>query len=92
MENGNIKDFNWYVNVNVMIEQIGIQPDFTSAVKAQPGFDTACHCIRGSCMPTLLHIDSSPLYNRSVSCELAATFVTQWKAYPISTSLICTTG
>jgi len=53
---------------------------------------TACHCIRGSCIPTLLHIDSSPLYNRSVSCELAATFVTQWKAYPISTSLICTTG
>jgi hypothetical protein len=37
-------------------------------------------------------INSSPLYNRSVSCELAATFVTQWKAYPISTSLICTTG
>ncbi len=24
--------------------------------------------------------------------ELTATFVTQWKAYPISTSLICTTG
>src|SRR5881397_2292401 len=46
--------------------------------------DTACHCIRGFCMPTLLHIDSSPLYNRSVSYELAATFVTQWKAYPIS--------
>ena len=42
--------------------------------------------------PPLLHIDSSPLYNRSVSCELTATFVTQWKAYPISTSLICTTG
>ena len=28
----------------------------------------------------------------SNDCELAATFVTQWKAYPISTSLICTTG
>jgi hypothetical protein len=37
-------------------------------------------------------INSRPLYNWSVSCELAATFVTQWKAYPISTSLICTTG
>jgi len=37
VENGNIKDFNWCVNVNVMLEQIGIQPDFTSAVKAQPG-------------------------------------------------------
>jgi len=31
-------------------------------------------------MPTLLHIDSSPLYGRSVSRELTATFVTQWKA------------
>jgi hypothetical protein len=50
-----------------------IQPDFASAV------DTACHFIRGSCMPTLLHIDSSPL-NRLVSCELTAAFVTQWKA------------
>jgi hypothetical protein len=30
-----------------------------------------------SCMAALLHIDSSPLYNR---------------AYPVSTSLICTTG
>ena len=39
----------------------------------------------------LLHIDSSPL-NRSVSCELTAAFVTQWKAYAINTSLICTTG
>ncbi len=28
----------------------------------------------------------------SPDCELAAAFVTQWKAYPISTSLICTTG
>jgi FMN-dependent NADH-azoreductase len=30
-------------------------------------------------MPTLLHIDSSPLYDRSVSRELTAAFVTQWK-------------
>jgi FMN-dependent NADH-azoreductase len=31
-------------------------------------------------MPTLLHIDSSPLYGRSVSRELTAAFVDQWKA------------
>ena len=31
-------------------------------------------------MPTLLHIDSSPLYGRSVSRELTSTFVAQWKA------------
>src|SRR5437667_5877937 len=31
-------------------------------------------------MATLLHIDSSPLYGRSVSRELTAAFVTQWKA------------
>src|ERR1700682_6249632 len=31
-------------------------------------------------MSTLLHIDSSPLYGRSVSRELTAAFVTQWKA------------
>src|SRR5437879_1209588 len=37
VENGKIKDFNWYVNLNVMLEQMGIQPDFASAVKAQPG-------------------------------------------------------
>ena len=29
-------------------------------------------------MPTLLHIDSSPLYERSVSRELTGAFVTQW--------------
>ncbi len=34
-------------------------------------------------MPTLLHIDSSPLYGRSVSRELTGAFVNQWKAlYP----------
>jgi FMN-dependent NADH-azoreductase len=31
-------------------------------------------------MPTLLHIDSSPLYGRSVSRELTGEFVSQWKA------------
>ncbi len=31
-------------------------------------------------MPNLLHIDSSPAYGRSVSRELTAAFVTQWKA------------
>src|SRR3984957_4566251 len=31
-------------------------------------------------MSTLLHIDSSPLYSRSVSRELTAAFVTQWRA------------
>src|SRR3984885_247782 len=35
---------------------------------------------RISLMPTLLHIDSSPLYGRSISRELTAAFVTQWKA------------
>jgi FMN-dependent NADH-azoreductase len=31
-------------------------------------------------MATLLHIDSSPLYNRSVSRQLSAAFVDQWKS------------
>ena len=31
-------------------------------------------------MPTLLHIDSSPLYGRSISRELTGAFVSQWKA------------
>jgi FMN-dependent NADH-azoreductase len=31
-------------------------------------------------MTTLLHVDSSPLYGHSVSRELTAAFVTQWKA------------
>jgi FMN-dependent NADH-azoreductase len=31
-------------------------------------------------MPTLLHIDSSPLYGHSVSRALTAAFVTEWKA------------
>jgi FMN-dependent NADH-azoreductase len=37
-------------------------------------------------MPTLLHIDSSPLYGRSVSRQLTDAFVTQWKtSHPDST-------
>jgi FMN-dependent NADH-azoreductase len=31
-------------------------------------------------MPTLFHVDSSPLYGRSVSRQLTAAFVTQWKS------------
>ncbi len=31
-------------------------------------------------MPTLLHIDSSPLYGHSVSRELTSAFVAQWKS------------
>ena len=31
-------------------------------------------------MPTLLHIDSSPLYGRSVSRQLTGAFVTQWRS------------
>ena len=31
-------------------------------------------------MSTLLHIDSSPLYGRSVSRQLTSAFVTQWKS------------
>jgi FMN-dependent NADH-azoreductase len=31
-------------------------------------------------MSTLLHVDSSPLYGRSVSRQLTSAFVTQWKA------------
>lgn len=39
-------------------------------------------------MTTLLHIDSSPLYGRSVSRQLAEAFVTQWKSiYPDGTVL-----
>jgi FMN-dependent NADH-azoreductase len=32
-------------------------------------------------MPTLLHIDSSPLYGRSVSRQLTGAFVAQWKSF-----------
>src|SRR5215469_3556820 len=37
-------------------------------------------CRRFYTMPTLLHIDSSPLYGRSVSRQLTGAFVSQWKA------------
>ena len=32
-------------------------------------------------MSTLLHINSSPLYGRSVSRELTGAFVTKWKSF-----------
>jgi FMN-dependent NADH-azoreductase len=32
-------------------------------------------------MPILLHLDSSPLYGRSVSRELTGAFVAQWKSF-----------
>ena len=35
VENGKIKEFNCYVSGNVMFEQMGIQPDFASAVRAK---------------------------------------------------------
>ena len=35
VENGKITEFNWYVSVNVMLEQMGIQADSASAVRAQ---------------------------------------------------------
>src|ERR1700675_1981723 len=37
-------------------------------------------CRREFSMSTLLHIDSSPLYGRSVSRELTGAFVAQWKS------------
>ena len=39
-------------------------------------------------MTALLHIDSSPLYGRSVSRELTATFVNQWKASHLNGDVI----
>jgi FMN-dependent NADH-azoreductase len=40
-------------------------------------------------MSTLLHIDSSPLYGRSVSRQLTAAFVSQWKtAHPDGTVVV----
>jgi len=39
-------------------------------------------------MPTLLHVDSSPLYGKSVSRELTGAFVAQWKSsHPDGTSI-----
>jgi ketosteroid isomerase-like protein len=34
IENGRIKEFNCYVGVSVMLAQLGVQPDFASAVAA----------------------------------------------------------
>src|SRR6266536_162759 len=34
VENGKIKEFNCYVGVSVMLAQVGVQPDFASAVNA----------------------------------------------------------
>jgi FMN-dependent NADH-azoreductase len=39
-------------------------------------------------MPTLLHIDSSPLYGRSVSRQLTGAFVTQWKSSHLDGTVI----
>jgi len=34
VEDGKIKEFNCYVGVSVMLSQLGVQPDFASAVSA----------------------------------------------------------
>ncbi|WP_373298564.1 nuclear transport factor 2 family protein [Streptomyces melanogenes] len=34
VEDGRIKEFNCYAGINVMLAQLGVQPDFASAVKA----------------------------------------------------------
>ena len=39
-------------------------------------------------MPTLLHIDSSPLYGRSVSRQLTGAFVAQWKSSHLDGTVI----
>src|SRR6202041_2679563 len=39
-------------------------------------------------MPTLLHIDSSPLYGRSVSRQLTSAFVDQWKSSHLDGTVI----
>jgi SnoaL-like domain len=36
VENGKIKEFTCYVTVSIMLEQMGIQADFASAIRAQP--------------------------------------------------------
>ena len=35
VENGKIKEFNCYVGVSIMLSQLGVQPDFASAVGAK---------------------------------------------------------
>ena len=39
-------------------------------------------------MPTLLHIDSSPLFGRSVSRELTAAFVAEWHSVHLDGAII----
>jgi FMN-dependent NADH-azoreductase len=39
-------------------------------------------------MSTLLHIDSSPLYGRSVSRQLTGAFVTQWKSSHLNGTVV----
>jgi FMN-dependent NADH-azoreductase len=39
-------------------------------------------------MPSLLHIDSSPLYGRSVSRQLTAAFVNQWKSSHLNGTVV----
>ncbi|MFF3677561.1 ester cyclase [Streptomyces sp. NPDC002120] len=36
VEDGRIKEFNCYVGLSVMLAQLGVQPDFASAVTASP--------------------------------------------------------
>jgi ketosteroid isomerase-like protein len=36
IEDGKIKEFNCYVGLSVMLSQLGVQPDFASAVTAPP--------------------------------------------------------
>ena len=35
VENGKVKQFNCHVSVNILLEQMGVQADFASAIKAQ---------------------------------------------------------
>ena len=35
VENGKVKQFNCHVSVNILLEQMGVQPDFASAIKAR---------------------------------------------------------
>jgi SnoaL-like domain len=47
VENGKIKQFDCYVSSSIMLEQIGIQPDFASAVKVQTAAQKATAQSRG---------------------------------------------
>jgi len=35
VEDGKIKEFNCYVGLSIMLAQLGVNPDFASAVEAQ---------------------------------------------------------